>query len=85
MSDMLDRIREEQALANGDRDNLLRAIAAIAAHGGISIIPRDEILTTEPVIVLPQRMYDRLAQIIRAESEPDGDNAHPAGSKRAGE
>lgn len=68
MNDMLDRIKEAKALVDGDRDNLLRAIAAIAAHGGISIIPRDEMLTTKPVIVLPQRMYDRLAQIVSAES-----------------
>lgn len=69
MSDMLERIKEAQALVDGDRDNLLRAIAAIAAHGGISIIPRDELLTTKPVIVLPQCMYDRLAQIVSAYSE----------------
>ena len=69
MNDMLERIKEAQAIVDGDRDNLLRAIAAIAAHGGISIIPRDEMLTTKPVIVLPQRMYDRLAQIVSAESE----------------
>lgn len=69
MNDMLQRIKEAQALVDGDRDNLLRAIAAIAAHGGISIIPRDERLTVKPVIVLPERMYDRLKQIISFESE----------------
>ena len=67
MNDMIERIREAQALMDGERDSLLRAIAAIAAHGGISIIPRDENLTTRPVIVLPQRMYDRLAQIVAAD------------------
>jgi hypothetical protein len=69
MNDMLQRIKEAQALVDGDRDNLLRAIAAIAAHGGISIIPRDERLTGKPVIVLPERMYDRLKQIISTESK----------------
>lgn len=69
MNDMLERIKEAQALVDGDRDNLLRAIAAIAAHGGISIIPRDDGLTTKPVIVLPERMYDRMKQIISIESE----------------
>ncbi|MAM24009.1 MAG: hypothetical protein CML55_01315 [Rhodobacteraceae bacterium] len=63
MNDMLERIREAQALINGERDNLLKAIAAIAAHGGASIIPRDDRLTTKPVIVLPQRMYDRLLEL----------------------
>lgn len=68
MADILEQMKEAQAVADGDRDNLLRAIAAIAAHGGISIIPRDEYLTTKPVIVLPQRMYDRLSEIIQAGS-----------------
>lgn len=69
MTDMLERLKEAQALAEGDRDNLLKAIAAIAAHGRISIIPRSEILTTKPVIILPERMYDRLLEIIGNEGE----------------
>lgn len=69
--EMIERIKAAQSLISGEQDNLLRAIAAIAAHGGISIIPRDEALTTKPVIVLPQRMYDRLLRIINSEQEED--------------
>jgi hypothetical protein len=48
-------------------DNLLRAIAAIAAHGRITIVPcPDHLLVgrAKPIITLPQRMYDRLLAII---------------------
>lgn len=69
MPDMLERLKEAKALVDGERDNLLQAIAAIAAHGGISIIPHPDQLTTKPVIILPQRMYDRLAEIIEGEAE----------------
>lgn len=73
MVDMLERIKEAKALVDGERDNLLKAIMAIAAHGGISIIPRDDNLTTKPVIILPQRMYDRLVEISESgEGQNDG-------------
>lgn len=60
MSDMLDRLIEAKAVFDGEHDNLLEAIAMLAATGRISIIPRDDRLTSKPVIVLPQGMYDRM-------------------------
>lgn len=74
MSGMLDNLMEVKALVDGERDNLLLAMAALASHGQISIIPRDERLTTKPVIVLPQRMYDRMLEIIPTEKEGQDDD-----------
>lgn len=53
-------------------DNLLRAIAAIAAHGRVQIVPTGSLFGREakPVICLPERMYDRLFEIIPAAPSP---------------
>jgi hypothetical protein len=53
MKTAADRIRAED-------DNLLRAIAAIAATGNLQIVPTKSVFSERPVICLPERMYDRL-------------------------
>lgn len=53
---------------NSANDNLLIAIAMIAATGQITVIPND-IGWSKPVIHLPQQMYDRLLKIIPDISE----------------
>lgn len=66
MSSILDKLkaaRDELAAAD---DNLLLAIAAIAAHGRIQILPNRALFGAEskPIIVLPERMYDRMLTIV---------------------
>lgn len=53
---------------NSANDNLLMAIAMIAATGNITVIPND-IGWSKPVIHLPKQMYDRLLKIIPSVSE----------------
>lgn len=53
---------------NSANDNLLTAIAMIAATGQITVIPND-IGWSKPVIHLPQQMYDRLLKMIPDISE----------------
>lgn len=53
---------------NSANDNLLMAIAMIAATGNITVIPND-IGWSKPVIHLPKQMYDRLLKIIPNISE----------------
>lgn len=57
-------------------DNLLLAIAALAAHGRVQIVPTGSLFGREakPVICLPERMYDRLFEII-----PPAPNPAPEG------
>ncbi|SEN87910.1 hypothetical protein SAMN04489859_102056 [Paracoccus alcaliphilus] len=68
MSDtnMLAKLRAAADQIRSADDNLLRAIAAIAAHARVQIIPNDSLFGVEarPVIVLPVRMYDRMLEII---------------------
>lgn len=75
VTDMLDRLIVAKAVVDGEQDNLLEAMAMLAASGHISIIPQSERLTTRPVIMLPQRMYDRMLEIIPShdgEGQSDG-------------
>lgn len=54
-------------------DDLLRAIAMVAAQGGMRIIPTaDDIFgeSVPPIISMPRRMYDRMVEIIPTEGEP---------------
>ena len=62
MSDMFERIKEVQALVDGERDNLLEAIAMLCAAGQMTVMPRPDNLISRPVILLPQRMYDRIIE-----------------------
>jgi len=62
MTDMLEKIKEAQALVDGERDNLLEAIAALCVAGQMTVMPRTDNLISKPVILLPQRMYDRLLE-----------------------
>ena len=47
---------------NSANDNLLMAIAMIAATGNITVIPND-IGWSKPVIHLPKQMYNRMLEI----------------------
>lgn len=71
MSDMMDKLMEAKAVVDGERDNLLQAIAMLSAAGQISIVPQNNNLTSRPVIMLPQRMYDRLVEITSVQSKED--------------
>lgn len=68
--DILAQLRAAADQLRAVDDNLLRAIAAIAAHGRVQIIPNDSLFGVEarPVIVLPVRMYDRLLEIVSKEA-----------------
>lgn len=70
MTEMFDKLIEAKAVADGDRDNLLEAIGMLAAHGQITIIPQRNDLTPRPVIMLPQRLYDRMLEIFPDNVEP---------------
>ena len=52
-------------------DNLLCAIAALAAGRHIRIVPTSSLfgMDAKPVICLPQRMYDRLFELFPPASE----------------
>ena len=66
MSSALDELKAAcDELAAAD-DNLLLAIAAIAAHGRIQILPHRALFggQSKPIIVLPERMYDRMLTIV---------------------
>ena len=58
-------LRAAAEAMRAEDDNLLRAIAMIAASGRIQIVPTGGLLGMEarPVICLPERMYDRLFQL----------------------
>jgi len=71
MSDMLEQIKEAQAIFEGERDNLLQAIAALCATGQMTVMPRSDKLINKPVILLPQRMYDRLIEKYGEEQSDD--------------
>lgn len=62
MNDMLERLKEAQDIVDGERDNLLEAIAALVVAGQMTVMPRNDKLIHKPVILLPQRMYDRLLE-----------------------
>ncbi len=63
--DMLKKIYEIADLKKTADDNLLKAIASIAANGHISIIPSPEIFTVnpKPIIMLPEGMYNRMMEL----------------------
>lgn len=62
--DIIKRMKEAADELMASDDNLLHAIAAIAAHRCIQIIPYQAGFGDKPIICLPQRMYDRLLVII---------------------
>ncbi|WP_347137532.1 hypothetical protein [Paracoccus sp. SSK6] len=71
MTSLIDQLRAAaDKIAEAD-DNLLRAIAAIAAHGRIQIIPHQALFGADakPIICLPHRMYDRLMILFPAEAK----------------
>jgi len=70
MNDMLDRVKEAQAIADGERDNLLDAIAALVVAGQMTVMPRNDNMIHKPVILLSKRMYDRLLEKHGREDAP---------------
>ncbi len=45
-------------------DNLLMAIAAIAATGNVQVVEMQSLFGHEPVIMLPPHMYNRMLELI---------------------
>lgn len=70
--DLLERIAEAQSIVEGEYDNLLEAIVALAAAGQMTVMPRGDRLINKPVILLPQRMYDRAIALFGSDSGPEG-------------
>jgi hypothetical protein len=72
--DMIEKMLAAVDLMKTADDNLLKSIASIAASGHINVIPMPTILSTEPrpVIMLPERMYDRMFELFgpKASHEP---------------
>jgi hypothetical protein len=68
--DMLKQMHEAVDLMKSADDNLLHALASIAYSGHINIIPMPTVLTTEPkpVIMLPERMYNRMLDLFAPET-----------------
>ncbi|MFP5078293.1 hypothetical protein ACLE20_13375 [Rhizobium sp. YIM 134829] len=64
MTEMIDKMKAAIATMDGANDNLCRALIALAAHGQITIIPADERLTPKPVIMVPERLYRRIEQLV---------------------
>ena len=74
----MDDVTLEKMLAAADiiktaDDNLLKAIASIAASGHINIVPMPTVLLTEPkpVIMLPERMYNRMLELFGPKDESE--------------
>lgn len=64
MSDMLERLMAAKATMEGDDDNLCRVLIMLAANRHITLVPQDERLTPKPVILVPQRLYNRINKLI---------------------
>ncbi len=45
-------------------DNLLMAIAAIAATGNVQVVEMQSLFGYKPVIMLPPHMYNRMLELI---------------------
>ena len=68
-SEIIATMMKAAAEIEAENDNFLRAIAMVAANGRAQIIPTDNTIMgpTKPIICLPRKQYDRLAQIIAKE------------------
>lgn len=75
--DMLEKMFAAADMMKAADDNLLKAIASIAASGHINIISMPIILSTEPkpVIMLPERMYDRIFELFGPEASHESSAA----------
>jgi len=63
---ILASMMEAAKAIEAENDNFLWAIAMVAANGRAQIIPTDNAIMgpNKPIICLPRKQYDRLAQII---------------------
>jgi hypothetical protein len=68
--DMIEKMLAAVDLMKTADDNLLKAIASIAYSGHINVVPMPTILSTEPkpVIMLPERMYNRMLDLFGPEA-----------------
>lgn len=64
MTDMLEKMRAAKATLDGADDNLCQALIMLATHGHVTIIPQDERVTPKPVIIVPERLYRRIQQLV---------------------
>lgn len=72
MTDPYDQLKKVADELQEQQDNWLRAVAALAAHGGIQIIPQAETVlgkNTKAVICLPERQYNRLLDIMTKDTD----------------
>lgn len=64
MTEMLDKLLAAKATMDGAQDNLCQALIMLAAHGHITIVPADERITPKPVIMVPERLYRRIKELV---------------------
>jgi len=64
MTEMIEKLLAAKATMDGAQDNLCQALIMLAAHGHITIVPSDERITPQPVIMVPERIYRRIQQLV---------------------
>lgn len=71
--EMLARIESAVATLNGADDNLCHALLMLAGSRCITVIPQPDTVTPKPVIMVPQRLYDRMLRLSeQSAAEKDG-------------
>ena len=70
MTDMLEKLKAAKATMDGADDNLCQALMMLAESRHITIIPQPEHLTPKPVIMVPERLYNRMIALSKVEAQP---------------
>lgn len=74
--DVLERMYAAADQMKEQDDNLLKAIAMLAATGHMTIVPGGSMMFgTKPVIMLPDHMYQRMEELFPA--KPPAPSPHP--------
>ncbi len=73
--DILERMYATADQMKEQDDNLLKAIAMLAASGHMTIVPGSMQFGSRPVIMLPDRMYQRMEELFPA--KPPAPSPHP--------
>lgn len=66
---MFAKVKAVDDMIKAHNDDLLLALAALSASRSIQIIPMTRPICNEPVIMLPQNMYDRLWELLPTKSK----------------
>jgi hypothetical protein len=71
--DMLEKMYAAADLMIERDDNLLKAIAALAASGHMQIVPMPTFsyLKQRPTIMIPERMYNRMLELFPAKEKSE--------------